>query len=344
MNNFFEAHIKNLIVHSVGNKTQEQPIILSDFCVPLDSPIANDYLKSYFFSSFKFEESYHFHHSSDVELNEIYHFTKQLFDSQETFVDISKNMAQHLYDVADHPNIKSGELYVAYIENATIDNIKTNIVGIFKGEKKDNYINVANEEAYFNLNYFQGTNITKLDKGCLICDMGQKIPTKVFMLDKATNDAQYWKEQFLNLKIDNNDFHLTTTLLDNCQYFIEDINHQLPAKEKLTLLDQSANYFQHHQNFEIEDFVEQVFEDEQLGAQFKSYITQQTDVVIPDQFDIADKAVKKAKKHFKKQIVLDNSIEIKIKREITSNTERIEQGYDEQKGLRYYKIYYDLED
>ncbi|WP_317169152.1 hypothetical protein [Mucilaginibacter humi] len=49
--------------------------------------------------------------------------------------------------MANHPNIKSGELYVAYFKDVQIEGNLLEAVGIFKSENKETYLKVYPEKA-----------------------------------------------------------------------------------------------------------------------------------------------------------------------------------------------------
>jgi hypothetical protein len=55
-----------------------------------------------------------------------------------------------------------------------------------------------------------------------------------------------------------------------------------------------------------------------------------------DEFDISTQAVKKQAKVFKSILKLDKNFHIYVH----GNRELIEQGYDEEKHMKYYKVYY----
>lgn len=57
---------------------------------------------------------------------------------------------------------------------------------------------------------------------------------------------------------------------------------------------------------------------------------------IADTFDIADSAVKKALASFKRVIKLDKNFLITI----TGHKDMVEKGFDEEKSMNYYKLYF----
>mgnify|MGYP002539078795 CR=1 FL=1 len=69
-------------------------------------------------------------------------YSSTIFQSPNSFVEQSKSIAKHLFEVSTHPNIKRGELYIAFIKDCIIDGYETNAIGIFKSETKDFYLNI----------------------------------------------------------------------------------------------------------------------------------------------------------------------------------------------------------
>ena len=131
MLNFAEAELSRLAIHQIGNKSNEEGIIISEQEVAVNGSIAS-LLTSYFTKPFKAEEFYNFTHESSLNLNEVYTYAKSIFDDQSSLLLQSINMARHLYEQSVYPQIKSGELYVAYFDNCYLDEELTEVIGIFK--------------------------------------------------------------------------------------------------------------------------------------------------------------------------------------------------------------------
>lgn len=110
---------------------------------------------------------------------------------------------------------------------------------------------------------------------------------------------------------------------------------------KISFLNNSVQYFESHDNFELDDFVNHTCENENHYQAFKSYI-KDNDLAFKfgKSFEISKQAVTEAKKKIRNFIKLDSDIEIKIPSKISAVEEIIEQGYDAKKKMRYYKIYY----
>ena len=83
--------------------------------------------------------------------------------------------------------------------------------------------------------------------------------------------------------------------------------------------------------------------DEKLATEFKSY---QTDFALDevDDFDISKRAVKTAKRKIKSNIKLDTKIQIRLDfNNPESSQDFLEKGFDESKGMHFYKVYFNEE-
>lgn len=340
MVDFSNAKILDLAVHMIGNKSKDEELVLTDTSSTIVDDVTEQYIKEYFFSSFDFELSYQFSHETNVSLNELYIYSSMIFQSPNLFIEQSKNIAKHLYEVSTHPNIKRGELYVAFIKDCTINGNETNAIGIFKSETKDFYLNIKQQHGSFDVSCKKGINTKRLDKGCLIFDYNQKTPKKVYIVDTSRNDALYWKNDFLRVAEIEDAYTNTSNILNVCKKFTSK-SSDIEKTSRISFLNNSVQYLESHDNFEFDDFANHACENENHYQAFKSYI-QDNDLEskFGESFEISKQAVTVAKKRIRNFIKLDSDIEIKIPSKISTVEEIIEQGYDTEKKMRYYKIYY----
>ena len=139
MVSFFEASIEQLSIHKVGNKQADEPITLSDQPLPLADEQLQQLLMQYFVQPFeKTNEIYRLAHATDdTALNEVFHFASRIFNNPDCFHECSQQLAKQLYEVAGHPRIKSGELYVCYFKLLQLEGEQPDAIGIFKSESKE---------------------------------------------------------------------------------------------------------------------------------------------------------------------------------------------------------------
>lgn len=342
-----EAVLQTLSIHKSGHKGADETYRLSEQPVKLEDELLSKLLMQYFLDPFtKVNELFSFYHTSgDLNLNEMYHFAEAIFENVDSFHENSQQITKHLYDISTHPKIKSGEVYVAYFNKLQIEGENWDAVGIFKSENKETYLKVVTESEGYNFGYEQDAiNIKKLDKGCLIFNTQKEQGYKVVVIDQTNRngEAVYWTDEFLQLKIRNNEYHQTQSTLSIYKNFITqqvDEEFDLSKTDKIDLLNKSINYFKEKDHFDINEFSQEVIGNEEGIESFKNYkknYEEEHELESVDSFAISDAAVKKQARVFKSILKLDRNFHIYIH----GNKELIEKGYDEEKNMNFYKVYF----
>ncbi len=347
---FVEASLSQISIHFTGNKIIDESYRLSDKPLEITDETLSMLLMQYFLSPFeKANEIYRLYHpSANLGLNEMYHFSTTIFNDINTFHENSEQIVKHLFDVSNHPKIKSGELYVVYFDKLQIEGELHPALGIFKSENKESYIKVQPDEEGFNLKYEeQAINIKKLDKGCIIFNTEKEEGYKVAIVDQTnSNEAAYWIDDFLKLTQRNDSYNQTNTTLSVYKKFITtqvDEEFNISKTDKIDLLNRSIKYFKEKDQFNMEEFNKEVIGYEEGIQSFNTYkknYEQESDTQLNDHFAINDAAVKKQARAYKSILKLDKNFHIYIH----GNKEFIEKGFDEEKNMNFYKVYFKIEE
>lgn len=347
MIDFSESTIEKLIVHRVGNKSQNEGIIISEKFCDIYNELTENIMKKYLLEPFNKVNTLHkFSHESDIKFNEIYSYIKNIFtNKEENFYNESVNITKHLYEKSTHPNIKYGEVYIAYLKNCNIDNENVDAVGIFKSENKDVFIDVIQKANQININWKQGTNINKLDKGCVIFNKAPENGYKLVVIDKTNNkEAKYWEEDFLHIDLIQDSFVKTKEIVNICKQFTDD-QYVDDKKEKALILGNTYDYLKENEHFETDNFVKTILDKDKDREKLKEYITDYSKEKLDvNNFEISGTAIKEVKSQINKSVIkLDKSIEIKMTDLTTEKSSLIEKGFDSEKQMYYYKIYFNEE-
>jgi hypothetical protein len=344
MHYFESSEIKALSLHFIGNKGNDEKMILSNKLLSLNLNI-RDILSKYFLESFKSEEYYKFYHDSALSLNEVYTFVSSIFKNPTDLHNQSINLAKHLYNQSNHPKIKGGEFYVVYFQHCILNGETIDAVGLFKSENKDTFLKVYSNKDNFEIDSEYGVNINRLDKGCIIFNTDKEDGYTVSVVDNTNKgiEAQFWIDNFLQIqqKLDKY-FNTSATLSIYKNYVL----NQLPEEYVVNKVDQadflnrSIQFFKEKDNFEIEEFNHEVLQHSQFidsFNQFRNKYKQESKIELADSFTISGAAVKSQSRKYKSVIKLDNNFHIYIH----GNRKLIEQGEDN--GGRFYKIYFQEE-
>lgn len=341
------VEIKQAIIHKVGNPTRSEEIKLSANALTLNDTIVNGLLTKYFLSPFNENDQYHFSHLSDVKMNEVYSYVSAIFDEPKSFVAQSALLAQFLYSKSTHARVKEGELYVVQFANVPFGTEYIEAVGIFKSESRETFLKVFPHGQSLEIAAEDGININKLDKGCLVFKQNRNEGYVCCVVD-ATNkqqDAQYWVNDFLQLKPYDNSYHQTDNVLGMCKLFI---SNELQEKfdvnksDQIDMLNRSMEYFKTKDQFNFDEFSEEVIHHAEVAQAFSEY--KQTyesakGVDINEEFDIHLSAVKKQERFYKGILKLDKNFHIYIH----GRKDLIEKGFDAATGKNFYKLYFEEE-
>ena len=349
MINLFNAHIENLSIHRVGNKSRNEALFLSETPYGLNDEIV-PLLKEYFFKSFREKEEnyFQFAHEVDLEYNEMYQMATEIFTNPSEIHTISKKITSHLFEQSNHPHIKNGEVYVTYFTNINIDNTIVDAVGVFKSEIKTDFMQFEENGSNLEMVLQQGINLNRLDKGCLIINYKKEEGYKILSIDNNRYDARYWLEHFLAVDAFQDENFITKKYLKFCQDFAKDV--VFPAedkKEEVMFMNRSVNYFAKNDDFEESNFLNEVLSNPELIPEFKNYkVDKGEKYSIEDvtSFPIANAAVTDARKRIKNVINLDTNIQIKLDFINPESAEKyVEKGWDEEKQMYYYLVYFNKE-
>lgn len=336
--------IKNCIIHRIGNKGREEDLLLSKHELDLDEKTRKQ-LNQFFLNSFRTDDEINqFTHDIDLQMNEVFVCSSNIV-AGEDFEKNSIGIAKHLFNQTMNPTIKNGDLFVTLLTGISVDGEVLRGVGIFKSERKDTFMEVDNVSAsQISLRLQKGIAKNKLDKGCIIIGDEFNTGMKVLSYEHNNADADYWRNKFLSIKPKADEYQETKSFFTKYKNYVSTElaeNTEITKAQKIDLVNRTVEYFDEKEEFDKVDFERSVLEDESLISSFNSFTSKlmQEDTPIADSFVISKSAVKKQKKSFKSVLKLDKNFHIYVH----GNRDLIEHGYDEEKGKRFYKVFFDEE-
>lgn len=335
--------LSKVIVHRVGNKINQESLLLSQEELELSEDM-KELLANFFFKAFKSEEQFHFYSDSYLRNNVVYGAVAEIFEDKSKMMWESETIAKHLYEIPENPRIPSGDLFVLYFEGEDEGYGKMDKVGLIKMEKKEPFLKISPKDESFDIEKDFGIGLAKLDKAALIYNNNKEDGFVVSAVDNNKNgDMYYWFEDFLKIKQREDDYFQTQETL---AVYKEYITNKLPEEFEVSKADQadflnkSINYFKDKEEFKFDDFTKEVLQDEHViesFSNFKSDYEADMQVSISEDFPISEAAVKKQSRSFKSIIKLDKNFHIYVH----GDRQKLEQGEDD-KG-KYYRLYYDDE-
>ncbi|SDW47237.1 hypothetical protein SAMN05444411_101804 [Lutibacter oricola] len=343
------AAISKFIVHKVGNKFNSATNVFSENTVKFDEESYNLMLPFLLKPYANVAESYRFNHHANIELNEINNYANEIFTNEESFVEVSKHIVTHLFEQSNSAQIKTGDVIVALFEDIEYKDIITPAIGIFKIENKVDFFQTYMETDTLDVFVQKGISTKKLDKGCLIINYTDDEGRTVLSVDNNNYDAQYWVNHFLNVKYADDSNQHTKNYIEMCTDFAEDvIKEDFGNQEKSKFLAKTVDYMKENDSVDYHDFKEELFEEDDhkdLFEDYKKQFEENNDLLLRNQFAISDIVLKKQKQRLKTEIKLDTNIQIKLDIDAPDAPEEyLEKGYDEEKKMKFYKVYFNEED
>lgn len=343
------AEITKCILHKVANKYNSGQNVFSEELIRFDAE-TYDLMKNFLLKPFSnLTQSYRFSHHADVRLNEMNNYASEIFTNEESFIEFSKNIVNHLYEQSNSAQIKTGDVIVVFIEGIEYKDVLTEAVGVFKIENKvDFFQTYLDDNESWDVVVQQGISTKKIDKGCLILNTTDTEGTVVFSVDNNNYDAQYWIKNFLGVKLADDYNSHTQNYLELCSSFSEEvIKPEFGKHEQGNFLANTVDYFKEHESVDYHNFKDEIFEEEKhkdLFEDYKKHYETLNDVLIRNNFDVSGVVLKKEKSRLKTEIKLDTNISIKLDVDAPdAASEYLERGYDEEKKMKYYKVYFNEE-
>ena len=317
----------------------DEPLELSTELINLDDYIKN-ILVNYFLSKFNFFELFSLSHQIDVKYNEIFSISQEIFSKRDISVTETVDLAKHLYEQSTHPKIKGGEFYIVYFKDFVVNDKNVDAIGLFKSENKDTFLKIHSNGGNFEIESESGININKLDKGCVIFNTERENGYLVAIVDNTNkgSEAKYWTDDFLHVRPRKDSFNQTQNMLSLCKSFVSQLPSDNGKVEKATYMNRSVEALK-EESVNINSFAEQVFETPELVSEFKQYketYQKERDIEIDDTFETASTAIKRRATGTMTTIKLDKNFDINIH----GGEQYIVRGYDEDRGMYYYQLFF----
>ena len=343
------AVISKFIIHKVGNKFNSATNVFSESAVTFDKE-SYDLMLPFLLKPYaNIAESYRFNHHANIDLNELNNYSDKIFKDESEFVEVSKHIVNHLFEQSNSAQIKTGDVIIALFEDVQFKEVVTSALGIFKIENKIDFFQTYLEDDNFDVFVQKGISTKKLDKGCLIINYTDAEGKVVLSVDNNNYDAQYWTKNFLNIKFADDSNQHTQNYIEMCKGFSDEvIKEDFGIQEKSKFLSHTVDFFKENEQINIKNFKEELFETDdkkkELFDDYKKQYESLNDVLIRNQFEISDIVLKKQKAKIKTEIKLDTNIQIKLDIDAPdAASEYIERGFDEEKKMKYYKVFFNEE-
>ena len=381
--NFDQAEITHLILAKIGNPVRDEPLQTSKQLFEVSSEdqalLTSLFLRSFRSPALTGHRFRHHTSLSKHELNSCVGDIFQAADAEDadTILARGQEIASRLYEKSSHPNIKSGDLCVAVIRQivkAGVTEEDDQLISglcLLKSESVTPFLSITTKGGDLELNTEHGINPEKIDKGCLILN---HLPQKGYYclpFDRAGNESRFWLRDFLSIAPITDSKLLSKKVAELAVQAVTpaakdpkaaptaaedatdngsesvDLADQTPPWEVNNNAREALHYFDEAKNFSLAEFEEQALRTPEAKKRFreeKQRLEDEEGVKIKDGFEISKRDAAKARKLMKTALKLDTGVEIKLKPALAQNPEGVvEQGFDQERGQKFIKIFYNKE-
>lgn len=338
--------IYQAIIHQVGNKSNGEGVRFSEEIsntTEVDTDIQNMLEKS-----FQGENMYQFFFDPIIDLNPIYVFIKNIFKDSSKFITESQNIARYLYENSTHPKIRSGELWLLYLNNCDMNGHLVDAICILKSETKETVLQFKPQKNGYDIIKQEGFGLNKIDKGCIIYNIDNDLGYVCSVVDsgaKKGEEAKFWIEDFLHVRPIQNAYHKTKIISDA---IVNYVSTEMPKVFEVSKSDQAIiinngmKELKTHIEVNVDDMKSKIFTDSSVRKDFDRYFDDyqvENGIVLNGNIELAKSAIKKTGYNSITTIKLDKNFDIKIH----SGEKFIERGYDDELNMSYYKLYFKQE-
>lgn len=336
------AGIEHLILHKTGNAEHQEGFRLSKNELELDEDL-QPLLLQYFLSKIKGQFFFRFR-SDDAPLKAL---AASLFEGSGEFVALSAKIASLLHESSTHPGIKPGDLFVCLFRDILFNGEPVEALGVFKSENKDQYLKIFEKKDDFTVQSESGINLNKIDKACLILNAEAEEGYVIAMIDnsKAQDEAVFWKDKFIQAVPREDKDVQTRSFMKLCKDFCEEVlteDNQVNRQDQMMIKGKTREYLNRKEKVNVEDFAREVLETPEVVHAFHDYkenFFKKAEIQPFEEFEISPDTVKSNKKFLKSVLKLDKNFHIYVH----GNHEYLQKGYDEEKNMNFYQLFFHKE-
>lgn len=333
-----EAFIDKIICHHYSQDAYK--CLLNNTCMSVEN-LDSIILKDFFIKPFSTQKGeFSFSHPVSLDYNIVFQSALGLLDNGD-FVKCSQDIFRHLQSVSTLPTIKDGDIFVAKVEDIIMNNSYYEGLGIFKIESKNDFIETfVDSKGNMQFSVKSGFPSNRIDKACLIVFSSEK--PVCYLIDRS-KDTKFWRQDFLGVVPRATSYSQSRSTMQMFKSFIEE---QLPDVSKITKADQinlinkCSELMKEADMLNIDETARSLFKDSKITNQFAEYrkvFEQRESLILQDSFGVDKKAVAVLKST--RRIKLDDTAEIHLMK----TGSFLERGFDDEKGMYYYKLYFSKE-
>lgn len=232
--------------------------------------------------------------------------------------------------------------FTAVWDTFVLDDYEGKAIGFFFSNERKSFLSVGDGEA----NVMRGLPLQKPEYGllCLPMETGE---FRLFVVEPGGSTAlrtSWTLGLFPFLPMYEDSFH-AKQFFKMCKSFSEDVlvkEQHKPRENQVAFLSESLDYASRKGEIDLDKFKTDVLKEPSVVDAFENYQEKYTETKgwnPPDRFAMTDQDHNQARKFVKSVIKLDKNFHIYVH----GSKDRIEKGFDENRKLNFYTLWFDSE-
>lgn len=289
-------------------------------------------------------EEFYFYGEPGPEDNHVFRMIRESFQHGTIYKGTMNSLCQLLYESTEWSKAGGGEFICCLFDNIMVDGECVKAFAMVRTSEKVNFLESSSHLDRFNVSARTGIDFKKITTAALIVELDEESGYRVLCIDRKSKpgDVSYWKDRFMVIRPSwHNYFNTKHYISAAAEYLNTTAPHQmsLSPTEKLDAILRAKDFFNDSEEFDIANFEEVVIPSAQPGY-FEDYMHEYATAMqigFETRFKIDPNAVREMSKLLDTTYHLDKNFTVKV----AGRADLVEFGYDEEKGRKFLKLFYD---
>ncbi len=328
--------MNKIAIHKIGQAPDQ--VWLSHKPVNVDTADTSQNLLALLIKGFNKEIEYHIPQESVVK-NEI----DRMFNQPGLFQEISGELAVKYAQTHDPDTIREGEFIVMAVNHILYEGERRNGMIIMKTDTREDFLILKKQNDTYDLALSKGIPLKRIDKCVMIINVhgsdGYRCLFKKINFNAGEN---HFVDEFIKARPLPSSYYNTSSYFNMVRTFVNDEMEAENKLDKVEKLNRSMDYLKNHESLNASEFENEVFDELEKREAFQNFrknYSNDNELEITDEFEISPKAVRHNNRYIRSVIKLDRNFHIYVH----GNRQHIVRGFDHEKNMHYYQLFFDKE-
>ncbi|MCX8080034.1 MAG: nucleoid-associated protein [Bacteroidia bacterium] len=345
---FIDARVEEVFVHFSGNFAKGRPPEFELEPVRLEDPLVNDFFISWLSRPYKTDQTFKFRNTGSSRRHIVMDLCIKYFKKKNSLHVFSREITEHIHRQMCSAEIPEGEVLVCEVSQIRWMGQSYRAIAILKVDNKNPFLVLGRDQNKPSLEAWYGLYLKKPCKSALVFYDEVMKDFFVMLHDDTRYDGPaggYWGADVMDVEPMEGNYFFTDRFLKMAKKYGDEVlneDNQIDPLDKNIFLHRNLEYFKNHATYEPKTYEQEVLPVKELRDSFHEFARSEDpdwDKFAVRDFDVSGFALKKNQRFFKSVIKLDSNFHIYAH----GRYDLVEKGFDEEKGMKYYKLYYETE-